>query len=391
MNIVFLLKGLTIGGVEIVTVTLANKFVQEGHQVSLFVTDPEDLSVKNRLDSKVHVYEGVGLRYCTENIKRLRTILEKENIDLIINQWGLHWLTTRIARAANKNRRCKIITEYHNDPKTNGQMQAIDLKLAKTKFPLLRSILYVKRFLVRLVTGLSMRYVYECSDLYLLLSPSFKESFKKFIWLNSDRKIGVMSNPITTKNGRPQILENKKEKCLLMVGRIDFNQKRNFRAVDVWKFLERKHPDWSLFIVGDGSDMSALKGYVKNSGLKNIHLEGFKNPIEYYQKASLLILTSEYEGFGLVIVEGMSYGVIPIVLDSYDSAHDIIQNGENGFLEPYNKEQGFDAASMAKKIELLMQDEALSQKMSQRAFESSSAYTINSIYKNWQNIFDTIR
>ena len=53
---------------------------------------------------------------------------------------------------------------------------------------------------------------------------------------------------------------------------------------------------------------------IKEKNLRRISFVGYKNPKEYYKRASILLLVSEYEGFGLVIVESMAYGIIPIVL-----------------------------------------------------------------------------
>lgn len=71
--------------------------------------------------------------------------------------------------------------------------------------------------------------------------------------------------------------------------------------------------------------------------LNNVLFEGFQSPLEYYKRASLLILTSEYEGFPLVLAEAMSFGVIPVVYGSYSAVYDIISDGVDGVILPYNK------------------------------------------------------
>lgn len=386
MNIIFLLKGLEIGGVEIVSATLANKFVLEGHNVSFFVFDPTKNAIKQSLNKTIKVYEGTGLHYCSANTELLRRSLKKEKIDVIINQWGLHWLTIRTAKKANKEFGCKIITVYHNDPATNGRLQSLDIKISQATSLIQRRFYSLQRMAVRVVTGASMRYVYENSDKYLLLSPSFKKTFLQFIWKKRGTKVDVIPNPLTIETEKNNPCSNQKRNQLLMVGRIDFNQKRTLRAIEVWKCLEPQHPDWDFVIVGDGPDMNALKNYVEQSNLKNVHLEGFKKPNSYYKDASLLILTSEYEGFGLVIVEGMAYGVVPIVLNSYLSAKDLVQNEENGFLIPYDKKIGFNPISMAQRVELLINNEEKRSEMSKKAFESSFRFSIDSIYKQWDEI-----
>ena len=58
---------------------------------------------------------------------------------------------------------------------------------------------------------------------------------------------------------------------------------------------------------------------ISNLQLKHVKLEGMQYPRQYYERASILLLTSDFEGFGLVIVEGMAFGVIPIAYGSYSA------------------------------------------------------------------------
>lgn len=101
--------------------------------------------------------------------------------------------------------------------------------------------------------------------------------------------------------------------------------------------MEASFPDWKLIIVGDGVEKRNLVEKVIQLKLNNVVFEGFQNPSLYYKRASILMLTSEYEGFGLVVVEAMSFGVIPVVYGSYSAVYDIISDGVDGVILPYNK------------------------------------------------------
>lgn len=105
--------------------------------------------------------------------------------------------------------------------------------------------------------------------------------------------------------------------------------------IETWEFIEEHNPNWKLTIVGDGPERSNLEQISNNIGLKRVSFVGFQNPNEYYKRAAVLMLTSEYEGFPLVIAECMSFGVVPIVYGSYSAVYDIIENGKNGaIVEP---------------------------------------------------------
>lgn len=98
-------------------------------------------------------------------------------------------------------------------------------------------------------------------------------------------------------------------------------------------------PDWHLDIVGDGPDAEMLKDSAQKLGLSRIAFHGFQNPEPYYSRASVFCMTSTFEGFGLVLVEAMQHGCVPVAFDSYPAVRDIISHGENGILVPPFQEE----------------------------------------------------
>lgn len=182
-----------------------------------------------------------------------------------------------------------------------------------------------------------MRYVYSHSDLYMVLSPSFVEKFRNFTGISNLSKLVVQTNPVTIDTADYIYSAENKQKEIIYVGRIDYNQKRVNRIIETWKELEDKHIDWKLKIIGDGPFRKEIEQQTKELRLSRVYFEGFKKPEIYYKKASILLLTSEYEGFPLVLTECMSYGVIPVVYGSYSAVYDIIKNNTNGIIvQPQN-------------------------------------------------------
>ena len=168
------------------------------------------------------------------------------------------------------------------------------------------------------------------------------------------------------------------------MGRLDYVQKRVYRVIDTWNYLEERFPDWRLTIVGDGEDRENLENHVKCLDLKRISFEGFQNPLEYYKRASMLLLTSDFEGFGLVIVEGMSYGVVPFVYGSYPAVYDIIDDKKNGFILPMT-EDGYDAAQMAEKMAEVMRSPEKWLQLSKNAMLKSNLFSLENVYSQWKN------
>lgn len=108
-------------------------------------------------------------------------------------------------------------------------------------------------------------------------------------------------------------------------------------------------------IVGDGVMMDQMKAYSKENNVDDIlEFVGKKKDVRPYLTAmDLFILTSEYEGFGIVIIEAMAMK-IPVISTKVSGVSNIIQNGNNGILVEYNNET---ENNMAKEIIDLISDE----------------------------------
>lgn len=389
MNILFLLKSLDIGGLEIVTATLANKFIEEKHNVTIFSFFQAKTSIENRLCNKIAVYSQKEYRCSDENIKALRKVLIDNKIDIIINQWGLPYVPILVAHKAANGLNIKIISIHHNDPSANGKLYDCNISISNANNEIKKIIFICKKSIIRFITSRSMRYVYNHSDVYQVLSPSFVERFKNFTGIKNPKKLMVQTNPVTIETGNFVLKPANKEKEIIYVGRIDYNQKRVYRVIDTWALLEKKYPDWRLTIVGDGVERENIEKQAKALGLKNVSFEGFKSPIEYYKRARILMLTSEYEGFPLVLAECMSFGVVPAVYGSYSAVYDIVNDGVNGIVFPYQKE-GFSAENAATQLQKIMHNDAVYNDMAEKAIETSKRYSVDEIYKSWEKTFEKI-
>ena len=390
MNILFLTKSFGIGGVEVVTMTLAKTFAKHGHQVGIFSFYRADDILEKQLPKDIPLYIAHGYKNSRENISMLRQLLVDKKIEVVINQWGLPFLPIRVINQARKGLKVKVISVYHNQVDTNGKLKACDQAIERCQNPLLRSVLEVKRFLVKSITSYSMRYVYKHSDVYEVLSPSFIELFKKFTGIKNPTKLVAQTNPITIDGSvQSEKITNvdKKEKEIIYVGRLDFVQKRVYRVIDTWSYLEERFPDWRLTIVGDGEDRENLENHVSCLGLKHVSFEGFQNPLNYYKRASMLLLTSDFEGFGLVIIEGMSFGVVPFVYGSYPAVYDIIDDNINGFILPMT-EKGYDAAQMAGKMADVMKCPERWLQLSKNAISKSNLFSLENVYSQWKDNLD---
>lgn len=382
------MKCYEIGGQETVTATLAESFINHGHQVTIACfTSPNPIMLK-RTNPKVKFYTLNGFSTSRCNIKLLRDILIKEDIQIAINQWGLPYIPIKLLNKA-KGPMVKTISIYHNSPDSNARIKDVEIELDFSSNLIKKTFLNIKKYIFRLITRLSMRYVYNHSDLYMVLSPSFVDKFRTFTGISQIDKLLIQTNPITINSNYFQYSQAKKQKEIIYMGRIDYNQKRVYRVIDTWKELEDKYPNWKLTIIGDGPERKNLEQQVNNLNLKHVTFEGFQSPEHYYERASILLLTSEYEGFPLVLAECMSFGVIPIVYGSYSAVYDIIKHEQNGIIvQP--QEEGFSSKKMSKYISSLIEDDKQRDKMAVEAIHTSKQYSLDKIYQSWENIFKSI-
>lgn len=386
MNILFVLKTLSVGGVEVVTSVLANKFVEEGHGVSVFSFLEGNGKCKARFDSQVAVCIGDGFDFNQANVESMRTIISENKIDVIINQWGLPLVPIKTIQKAIRGTAVKVITMYHNDPLFNGRIAGVDMQIVRTRNWTKRLLLQMKKSVFRFITSRAMHYNYQNSDWFLVLSASFIPHFKQFTKVCQPTHIGVQTNPITIPEGGYTLQAESKIKEVIYVGRLENSAKRPHRIIDTWKLLESEFPEWTLTFVGDGSELANLQRHVNDLALKNVRFVGYADPVAYYERASIIIQTSEFEGFPLILPESMSRGVIPCVYGSFPAVYDILDDGKNGYvIRPGNN--GFEATKMADKLRNLMSNAQLRNGMAELALEKSKLFSIDIIYNQWLNTF----
>lgn len=390
MNILFLMKVYEIGGQEVVTSILANYFIQRGHKVSIACFKSPNLEMIKRTSPQIKFYKIGEYKFSRLNVIKLKTILEKECINLVINQWGLPYIPAKVLYNAKKYINLKTIAIYHNSPDSNARIKEVEIEIAQASNVLIKCLLYCKKNIYRLITSQSMKYVYDHSDLYMVLSPSFIEKFKNFTGISNPSKLIVQTNPLTIDTNDYIYSADNKQKEIIYVGRIDYNQKRVNRIIETWKELEDKYPDWKLSIIGDGPYRKEIEQQAKKLQLSRVYFEGFRSPETYYRRASILLLTSEYEGFPLVLAECMSFGVVPVVYGSYSAVYDIIENKNNGIIVPplngtFNKQE------MANQLSLLINNNTQRDNMAREAIKvCKKKYSIETIYQSWEKIFNQL-
>ncbi|MEP2058445.1 MAG: glycosyltransferase [Maribacter litoralis] len=375
------------GGTEKVTTVLANELTQKKHKVSIASFEqPRPSLIDEELNKSIDILKLSYPVLKHSNLKLLEEFIIAKEINIIINQWCLPYFVTLLINKARKNHKCSLISVLHGVPNQNKRL--LDLLNRKNNTTnLVKQFAYKTAHAAMLwLTGLNLRFVYMHSDQYVVLSKSFIGTFLKLSKISNDNKIKVIANPITiaTPNNFNEIITNK-EKTILYVGRMDYTNKRVHRIVEAWEEISDKYSKWNLVLVGDGPEKNTLVSYVKSKKIDRIIFEGFKKdaPTEFYKQASILLLTSDLEGFGLVVIESMIYGVVPIVYGSYTAIYDIIEPGKSGFTTP----MPYQKTNTVQQIEKLIKNKSLRQKMSKAAHERAQFFSLETIVEEWESLF----
>ncbi|MBD5235282.1 MAG: glycosyltransferase family 4 protein [Barnesiella sp.] len=383
MNVLFLMGRMLIaGGVEKITIELANSLQARGINVSIICFEIEDEDkIKTKLADGVELFV-LSFPVGSKNNKTcFKDILKKKKIDFIVNQWAVPWYVTKFIRQCTDGTNVRLISVHHSLPNNNSKITAVKGLMSKSRC--LKPLYGVLLNLITFVSKRSLRKVYQHSDRFILLSPSFIPLFKDFIGISDANKVSAIPNFIKSSDiGECTTKTNE----IICVGRVDYNSKCTYRIVEIWQQLESKFPDWSVTVVGDGPDFDDLKQRVEASGLNRLNLTGYANPLPYYRRSKILLHLSEYEGFGLVILEAMCNGTVPVVLNSFATLSDLIRNNDMGIKlsYPYDENQAVSILSD------LMRDNQRINFMSRECKSIYNDFSEETIVNLWISLFNSL-
>lgn len=379
MNILFYYRYCRVGGVQTVTHFLANAFQTLGHSCAVFYLEGDPALAQEQLDSSVSLVVANASNRTTSKDSLVR-LLKDYQPDVIINQGGHDYIATKLLVQVTEGK-IPFISIYHSMP-------GFALNLYKREFSLKGFILEFKHRIDRFRAGQAMRYIYNNSKYFALLSESFVPLFKSYAQLNNYDKLSVIPNPITISLPKEGDLQYK-EKEVIYVGRLS-QVKRIDRILRIWSNIERQYPDWKLTIVGDGECRVKLETLAQNFNLNRVNFEGFKNPKTYYQRASILLLTSDHEGFPLVLAEAMVHRVVPIVYASYSAVYDIIEHQRDGIIVKPQEREDFIIERFVSELKDLMDFPKHLDFLRNQAYDKSHKYSEKAIIGIWKQLFSSL-
>ncbi|UKK60383.1 glycosyltransferase family 4 protein [Prevotella communis] len=192
----------------------------------------------------------------------------------------------------------------------------------------------------------------------------------------------VIPNFVSSTSMLRSSLSNKR---VIAVGRYSW-QKGFDMLINAWKVVNTRHPDWQLDIYGSGDNALYQK---QADGLGLASVVTCHGSVEHvygkYAESSLFVLSSRYEGFGLVLVEAMGVGLPVVSFACPCGPRDILKDGETGILVSPG-----DVKGLAEKICFVIEHQDVRQSMGERAITRAKMFTQERVMQQWIELFENL-
>jgi glycosyltransferase involved in cell wall biosynthesis len=202
-------------------------------------------------------------------------------------------------------------------------------------------------------------------------------------WKTINPHVEVIPNVVHLNNSGKY--NDRSFKTAIFVGRYSY-QKDLQSLLRVWEIVSQRHSDWQLHIYGGyGIEKDQVLSEIKKMDASILVHESTSDIMERYKESSILLLTSRYEPFGLVLPEAMSCGLPVVAFDCPYGPADIIADGVDGFLI-----KNRDIDEFANKVCQLIESEELRRQMGNNGIISSQRYRADAVMPQWIRLFDEL-
>ena len=375
-SIAYIYSQLTInGGTDRILTDKANYLAEHGYEITIITESQMEKPFVYPLSPKVKLID-IGLDYDKQynhNIiyrcilfvtysyfykKRLSRVLNEIRPDIVVSLMGRSLdFITQIKDGSIK------LGEAHT---TKNHLRSLHLLEQKNVF---------YKFLAKFIKRKQINNVQKLSALVLLTPEDAKD------W-GIETKTYIIPNFVKS---IPKETANLKNKKVIMVGR--YNDAKGYEyLVEAWKIVHQKHPDWSLNIYGSGELHDNVERWILDSNLQDTMImhEPTNDIMQKYLESSICVVSSVYEGFSMTILEAMACGVPCVSFDCPYGPHNIIKDGEDGFLVEYLNSQ-----ALGNNICNLIENEELRIRLGHNARVNVQRFSEDIIMKKWIELFNS--
>lgn len=347
-KIVFFIGGMNRGGAERVISILANHYAHKGWSVDILML--LDSKVEYILDKRVRCIDLTNknksrVLSIPKWLKGIRKYVKDNNPDVILS------FVARINALvifATFGIKTKTVVSERNDPMMDGRS-------------------YLLSILINILYRNVDKIVFQTRRAYNF----FPEKIQ--------RKSSIIANPITISN----IKSNVSDKKIVSVGRLS-EQKNQSMLIRAFENVHRKHPDYQLWIYGEGNLRNQLQNLIIEKKLENnVFLPGnVLNIHEQISTAEIFVLSSNYEGLSNALLEAMMMGIPCISTDCAGSDEFIIDN-KNGLLIPVRDNKRLETSILK-----LIEDKELASKLGFQAKQTLEKCKLENIVNEWEKVLE---
>lgn len=356
MRITLVIWSLESGGAERVMSKLANAWVDE--------SDVTLVTLSGNTSDHYVVHPDVR-----------RSRLAMKTASSLVASIGSNWTMVRTLRRSFRSLQTDVVLSFMD--RTNVQVLAATRGLG---VPVVVSERIDPRFhTIPHKARLFRRLLYPRADAVVVQTESVADWCRGFV---DPEKIWVIPNPVEP----CEVEDMERASTILAVGRLD-TQKGFDVLLDGFAQVAGDFPDWSLVILGEGSEREALEEQAAGLGVADrVSLPGVVDePREFMSRAGVFVLSSRYEGFPNVVLEAMSCGTAVIATNCPSGPAEIITSGDDGVLIPPE-----DPAVLATQLGRLMSDAEERKRLGDNASQSVQRYSVDTIMRHWEAVFDSV-
>lgn len=368
MRILYITDALAVwGGIERVLCDKANYLVAHyGYDVHIVTTDQGPHPIPYPFDERVHI-KDLNIRshhqYKYRGLKRLIKYFE-------LNRLFLKRLKEAISEIKPNVIVCIRIEYINTIVKAKG-----DIPLICESHSMFYAYRYEKASLWNRLKLRMLRRSMGMANCIVALTEGDAND-----WRRVNKNVCVIPNVVhLNESGRYSDLTSK---IVIFVGRFS-EQKDIWSLLEIWKLVHKQHQDWELHAYGEGE---LKEDFIKAIDKNDIGIRVFPptpDIFEKYLNSSMLIMTSLYEPFGLVLPEAMSCGLPVIAFNCPYGPAAIVTNEREGYLI-----ESRDINEFANCLCQLMENQSECRWISNNAIFSANRYKTELIMPKWERLFN---
>ena len=349
---------------ERVLANKANYLVGHGYEVFIVTTDQRGRQPFFSLDERIRCYD-LDINYEENNGKSLLNKI----LHYPFKQWKHRRRLSGLLGELNADR---VISMFCNDVSFLWKLNDGSLKVLEIHFSRFKRLQYGRKGAWKMVDQWRSR-----------MDEKVVKKYARFVVLTHEDKsywgdlpnIMIIPNALTYPVGRPAPLNNKK---VIAVGRYNYQKGFDY-LIDAWAIIHHSQPE--------GEWLNRLQRQIDGYKLNHcIRLKSATSHIEEeYRQASLLVMSSRYEGLPMVLLEAQSFGLPIVSFACKCGPKDVITDGEDGFLVPEGN-----ISVLADRILKLIENEDMRKRMGETALKSSYRFMEPAIMRKWEKLFDSL-